>query len=158
MPFPSMELAEASVKFRVKYQHSYSICEILKEDERMRNVNQYGKDTEDAMDWSAFIAGGLIGAGIALLFTPQRGTELRSKLRDYADRAKDELMEQGREVWDTAVKRGKEYYDNEEKVVRDAGRSQGNLPNRDSRRGGHSIKEFALRTLEVASDQRRSAL
>ncbi len=109
----------------------------------MRNVNQYGKDTEDAMDWSAFIAGGLIGAGIALLFTPQRGTELRSKLRDYADRAKDELMEQGREVWDTAVKRGKDYYDKGEEVVRDTGRSQGNMPNRDSRRAGQSIKDFA---------------
>ncbi len=109
----------------------------------MHNRNYDDEETDAAMDWSALIAGGLIGAGIALLFTPQRGTELRSKLRDYADRAKGELMEQGREVWDTAVKRGKEYYDNEEKVVRDAGRSQGNLPNRDSRRGGHSIKEFA---------------
>ncbi len=109
----------------------------------MYNENQYDKDTRDVMDWSAFVAGGLIGAGIALLVAPQRGTELRSKLRDYADRAKDELVEQGREAWDTAVKRGKEYFDKGEEVVRDAGRSQGNLPNRDSRRAGQSIKEFA---------------
>jgi gas vesicle protein len=109
----------------------------------MYNENPYDKDTRDAMDWSAFLAGGLMGAGAALLFAPQRGTELRSKLRDYADRAKDELMEQGREVWDTAVKRGKEYYDKGEEVVREAGRSQRNLPNRDRRRGGQSIKEFA---------------
>ena len=109
----------------------------------MHNVNHYDERADDAMDWSAFLAGALIGAGVALLFAPARGTELRSKLRDYADRAKDELMEQGREVWDTAVRRGKEYYDNGEEVVRDAGRSQGNLPNRDSRRGGQSIKEFA---------------
>lgn len=109
----------------------------------MYNENQYDKDTRDVMDWSAFVAGGLIGAGIALLVAPQRGTELRSKLRDYADRAKDELVEQGREAWDTAVKRGKEYFDKGEEVVRDAGRSQGNLPNRESRRAGQSIKEFA---------------
>jgi len=109
----------------------------------MHNDNQDDQDTGDAMGWSAFIAGGLIGAGIALLFAPQRGTELRSKLRDYADSAKDELMEQGREAWDTAVKQGKEYYDKGEEAVRDAGRSQGNLPNRDSRRAGQSIKEFA---------------
>ena len=109
----------------------------------MYNENQYDKDSRDAMGWSAFIAGGLIGAGIALLVAPQRGTELRSKLRDYADRAKDDLIKQGREVWDTAVKRGKEYHDKGEEGIRDAGRSQGNLPNRDRRRAGQSIKEFA---------------
>ena len=109
----------------------------------MYNENQYDKDPRDAMGWSAFIAGGLIGAGIALLVAPQRGTELRSKLRDYADRAKDDLIKQGREVWDTAVKRGKEYHDKGEEGIRDAGRSQRNLPNRDRRRAGQSIKEFA---------------
>jgi gas vesicle protein len=114
----------------------------MREDERMHNENQYDKDMGEAMDWSAFIAGGLIGAGFALLFAHERGTELRSKLRDYADRAKDELMEQGREVWDTAVKRVKEYSDKGEEVVRNAGRSQGNFPNRDSRRTGQSIKYF----------------
>jgi gas vesicle protein len=109
----------------------------------MHNDKHCGQDTGDAMGWSAFLAGGLIGAGVALLFAPQRGTELRSKLGDYADQAKDQLMEQGREVWDTAVKRAKEYYDRGEEAVRDAGGSQRKLPNRDSRRAGQSIKEFA---------------
>ena len=77
----------------------------------MQNGNYFDEERDDAMDWSAFIAGGLIGAGVALLFAPQRGTELRSKLRDYADRAKDDLMKQGREVLNTAVKQGKKYYD-----------------------------------------------
>jgi gas vesicle protein len=113
----------------------------------MHNESQYDqydkdKDTGDAIGWSAFIAGGLIGAGMALLFAPQRGTDLRSKLRDYADCAKDELMKQGREVWDTAVKRGKEYSEKGEEVIRDAGRTQSNSPNRDRRRAGQSIKEF----------------
>jgi gas vesicle protein len=109
----------------------------------MSNKNHNSQDTGDAMDWSALIAGALIGAGVALLVAPQRGSELRSKLRDYADRAKDELMEQGRAVWDTAVKRGQDYYEKGEEVVRDTGRSQGNMPNRDSRRAGQSIKDFA---------------
>lgn len=109
----------------------------------MYNDNQYNEEAGGTRGWSAFIAGGLIGSGIALLLAPQRGTELRSKLRDYADHAKDELMEHGREVWDTAGKRGKEYYQKGEEVVREAGRSKGNMPDRASRRAGQSIKEFA---------------
>lgn len=103
----------------------------------------HGHDHAEAAGWSTFLAGALIGAGVALLFAPQRGTELRGRLRDYADRAKDELIKQGRGVWDTAVKRRKDYYEKGEEVGRDAGGSQGNLPNRDRRRGGQSIKEFA---------------
>lgn len=89
----------------------------------MHNENHDDEGIGSAMDWSAFIAGGLIGAGIALLFAPERGSELRSKLRDYADRAKDELLEKGQETWETAVERGKEYYDKGEEAVRDAGRA-----------------------------------
>ena len=47
--------------------------------------------TEESSNWSAFMAGAFIGAGIALLLAPQSGTELRSTLRDYASKAKDEL-------------------------------------------------------------------
>ena len=68
--------------------------------------------TEESSNWSAFMAGAFIGAGIALLLAPQSGTELRSTLRDYASKAKDELdeaTEQGRAAWDHAVDRGQEY-------------------------------------------------
>ena len=64
--------------------------------------------TEESSNWSAFMAGAFIGAGIALLLAPQSGTELRSTLRDYASKAKDELdeaTEQGRAAWDHAVDR-----------------------------------------------------
>lgn len=40
----------------------------------------------------------LEGAGIALLVAPQRGTELRSKLRDFPNRATDDLLERGQEA------------------------------------------------------------
>ena len=33
--------------------------------------------TEDSSNWSAFLAGAFIGAGIALLVAPQSGSELR---------------------------------------------------------------------------------
>ncbi len=78
---------------------------------------------EDSMGWSAFMAGALIGAGVALLFAPQTGTELRGMLRSYASRAKDEAMERGRAAWDTAVERGKEYYEKGQETVQEAGRS-----------------------------------
>ena len=100
-------------------------------------------DNSAPMNWSALLAGAFLGAGVALLIAPQRGTELRSKLRDYANRATDDLQEKALEAWDTAVERGKEYYDKGEEVVLEAGQSQENLPNRDSRRAGQSIKEFA---------------
>lgn len=111
----------------------------------MRNGNSYD-ETTDSVGWSAFLAGALIGAGVALLFAPQRGSELRGLLRNYADRAKDDLMDKGQEAWDTAVERGKEYYDKGEETIREAGRSgkefarQGEEAMKDA---GRSAKEFA---------------
>jgi gas vesicle protein len=78
---------------------------------------------EESMGWSAFMAGALIGAGVALLFAPQTGTDLRGMLRSYASRAKDEAMERGKAAWDTAVERGKEYYDKGQETMHEAGRS-----------------------------------
>lgn len=108
----------------------------------MRNRNYYDEGYEDAAGWSAFLAGALIGAGVALLFAPQRGSELRGMLSDYANRAKDDLVGRGEEAWDTAVERGKEYYNKGEEFVRDAGRS---------------AKEYAREGQEAVKDAGRSA-
>ena len=89
----------------------------------MQNRNQYEAATGDTTGWSAFLAGALIGGGVALLFAPQSGTELRGRLGDYANRATDDLLDKGQEAWDTVVERGKESYEKGEAVVRDAGRS-----------------------------------
>ena len=75
------------------------------------------------MGWSAFVAGALIGAGVALLFAPQTGTELRGMLRSYATRAKNEAMERGKAAWDQAVERGKEYYEQGQEAIQEAGRT-----------------------------------
>ena len=109
----------------------------------MRNGHYYEEGVGEAAGWSAFMAGALIGAGVALLFAPQRGAELRGMLRDYANRASDDLVEKGQEAWDTAVERGKEYYNKGEEAVRDAGRS---------------AKEFAKHAQDVAREPGRSAL
>lgn len=81
---------------------------------------------DTSSNWSAFMAGAFIGAGIALLLAPQSGTELRSTLRDYASKAKDELdeaAEQGRASWDQAVERGQEYVATGKQTLRQAGRA-----------------------------------
>jgi gas vesicle protein len=88
----------------------------------MRN-GDYEYYEEDAMGWSAFVAGALIGAGVALLFAPQTGNELRGMLRNYAARAKDEALERGKAAWDTAVERGREYYEKGQDAAQEAGRS-----------------------------------
>jgi gas vesicle protein len=74
----------------------------------MGNNCQYGAST------GAFLAGALVGAGIALLLAPQSGTESRKMLRDYVGQAKDELIERGREAkatFETAKEHGREAFE-----------------------------------------------
>jgi gas vesicle protein len=90
----------------------------------MHNGDYYSDEHgRDAAGWSAFLAGAFIGAGLALLFAPQTGTELRGILRNYASRAKDEAMDRGREAWDTAVERGREYVERGQETLQEAGRT-----------------------------------
>lgn len=100
--------------------------------------------------WSAFITGALIGAGVALVLAPQRGAELRGMLSDYANRAKDDLMDEAEERWDTAVERGKDYYDKGEEAVREAGRSA-----RQFAQQGHEAVKDAGRSAKYAQDADR---
>ena len=77
----------------------------------------------DYTQWSAFVPGALMGAGVALLLAPQTGSELRGIIRGYASRATDEIAERGREAWDTAVERGKEYMETGRHAMSEAGRT-----------------------------------
>ena len=101
----------------------------------MQNLNQYDAGTGDATGWSAFLAGALIGAGVALLVAPQPGTELRGRLRDYTNRATDDLLDKAQEAWDTVVERGKESYEKGEAVLRDAGRSAREVAKQEATQG-----------------------
>ena len=105
----------------------------------------YDRDYEnDYTGWSAFVAGAFIGAGVALLLAPQTGSELRRMLRSYASRAREEVVDRGREAWDTAVERGKEYMDTGREAVSEAGRTAREYVEKGKeaiRTGQDSIKE-----------------
>ena len=82
-------------------------------------------DRHESGNLSAFITGALVGAGVALLFAPQAGSQLRGLLRDYAARGKDEFddaIDQGAKVLDSAVERGQEFVEKGKESVREAGR------------------------------------
>ncbi len=80
------------------------------------------REENDYTSMSSFIAGALIGAGVALLLAPQSGAELRGMLRRYAYDAKDEIYERGRQAWDTEVERGKDYLETGKESLREAGK------------------------------------
>ena len=85
----------------------------------MESENQYSGT------FSTFLTGALVGAGIALLFAPQAGTEIRGLLRDYAARAKDEFddaIERGAAGWDSTMERGREAVEQGKESLREAGR------------------------------------
>jgi gas vesicle protein len=84
----------------------------------------YDRDHEsDYTGWSVFVVGAFIAGGVALLLGTQRGSNLRGTIRRYASRATDEVAERGREAWDTAVERGKEYMETGRQGMSEAGQS-----------------------------------
>ena len=120
----------------------------------MHNRNHYDKGNGDAMEWSSFIAGALIGAGVALLLAPQSGTALRGMLSDYANRAKDDLLEKAEEV-----------YDKGEEVVRNAGQSGKEFTGKGAKQElegvkdpGRAAKELAKQAQDMEREPGRSAL
>jgi gas vesicle protein len=74
---------------------------------------------------SAFVAGALMGAGVALLFAPRGGSEMRRLLRDYVERAQKELandIDRGAEALDRAVQSGQGLMEKGKEAVRETGR------------------------------------
>jgi gas vesicle protein len=91
----------------------------------MRNGDDYSSDhrARASVGWWAFLAGAFVGAGVALLMTPQTGSELRGVLQTYAGRTREKMRERGREAWDTAVERGKGYMQRGQETLKQAGRA-----------------------------------
>ncbi len=82
-------------------------------------------DRSESGNLAGFFAGALVGAGIALLFAPQSGAQMRGLLRDYATRAKDEMdeaVDRGTEALDSAVERGQEFVEKGKESLRETSR------------------------------------
>ena len=116
----------------------------------MHSGNYYDERQADTSGWSDFMAGALLGGGVALLLAPQSGTELRGMLSTYANRAKEDLLEKAEEVYDkgkevvqAAGESAKEFAQQGQEAVQDAGRS---------------AKEFANQAQDMAREPGRSAL
>lgn len=60
----------------------------------------------------AFLAGGLIGAGLALLYAPVSGREARTRIGDFAD----ELKKQS-EGWGVDIRKKVESFMEQEKAI-----------------------------------------
>lgn len=104
---------------------------------------QHNEGTRETR-WSGFLAGAVLGAGLAFLLASERGAELRGLLSDYATRAKDDLLE-----------RAEEAFDHGEEVIRDAGQSTREFV----KEGKEAVKEAGRSaTQEFVREPGRSAL
>ncbi len=68
----------------------------------------------------AFLAGAIIGAGAALLLAPQTGAETRRLLRDYAEKAEEEIRErlpEAKAMLDSAIEKGKDFIEKGKEFV-----------------------------------------
>ena len=75
----------------------------------------------------AFLAGAMIGAGAALLLAPQTGAQTRTLLRDYAQKAEDEVrermgemrekMKEAKTTLDSALEQGKQFLQEKKSVL-----------------------------------------
>jgi gas vesicle protein len=84
----------------------------------------------------AFSAGALLGAGIALILTPQSGAETRKRVRDYSAKAVDQLrarsqdaqtavktaLEPGKEAFEAAKEYGKQAFETGKEAVKAVGK------------------------------------
>jgi gas vesicle protein len=48
----------------------------------------------------SFLVGGIVGAGLALLFAPQSGKKMRGKIADMAEDARDYAADYGKKLKD----------------------------------------------------------
>jgi len=71
----------------------------------------------------SFLLGGVVGAGLALLFAPQSGRETRQKIRELADDVKEKTTDyahQAKEKVSALVDEGKGYYDEKKSILKSA--------------------------------------
>lgn len=68
----------------------------------------------------AFVIGGVVGAGIALLMAPQSGRETRQKIKELAEEAKEKASDyigHVKEKATSAVEHGKEFVEEKKSLI-----------------------------------------
>jgi gas vesicle protein len=71
----------------------------------------------------SFMAGAAIGAGLALLFAPKSGSEMRETIADFAEDAVDKIKEYTKEAQEkikTAIDEGKETFSEKKSILTSA--------------------------------------
>jgi gas vesicle protein len=71
----------------------------------------------------AFVIGGLVGVGVALLLAPQSGSASREQLRGYARRVEEKIhgpTDKVAEVFDQTVDKGREFVKDKQEVLSEA--------------------------------------
>jgi gas vesicle protein len=71
----------------------------------------------------SFMAGAAIGAGLALLFAPKSGSEMRETIADFAEDAVDKIKEYSKEAQEkikTAIEDGKETISEKKNILTSA--------------------------------------
>lgn len=71
----------------------------------------------------SFMAGAAIGAGLALLFAPKSGSEMRETIADFAEDAVDRIKEYSKEAQEkikTALEEGKETFSEKKTILTSA--------------------------------------
>lgn len=69
---------------------------------------------------SAFLLGGIVGAGLTLMLSPFSGTEARRRitgLKDDLMEKKDEYVDEARDRVRDTMKRGKDYVERKKNVI-----------------------------------------
>src|SRR5215472_6729245 len=73
-------------------------------------------DMEDNNKFGWFLAGAVVGAAIAILYTPKSGKDTRAYIGNSAKEGREAMESSGREL----MERGKELYDRGKKIAEDA--------------------------------------
>ncbi len=68
----------------------------------------------------AFVLGGLLGAGLAMLFAPESGSRMRDRIRGMAGDLRDRATERAGSVRDRATATTKDFRDRAESAMESA--------------------------------------
>ncbi len=69
----------------------------------------------------SFLLGGIVGAGIALLFAPQSGRETRHRIKELTEDVKEkakEYVEEVKEKVSTGIGKGKEFLEEKKSIIK----------------------------------------